>query len=146
MSAAASRLSDRKAIKADCGDASLDPTKNVAGDAKESFYLDRSSDSNAPLPSSLKSHETVISKFHSQCEQISLRLLAGMAAALGLPEKTFTSSHSGRENRLRLIHYPPFPASATERCDSPAHLRRLADKTFASVSICEHLNTQTMAQ
>lgn len=88
------------------GRETLDPTKHSAGDCKESFYLERLSDSAEPLPVLLETEKDLISSFHSKLESISLLILSGLEKVVGVKAQAFTSCHGGAENRLRLIHYP----------------------------------------
>lgn len=78
------------------------------GDLKESFYLARFADNpeQEPLPPFLASKKAQLTALQTGLEGISLRLLTGLARALDLEDDAFTRSHGGKENRLRLIHYP----------------------------------------
>ena len=52
--------------------------------------------------------------YQESLAQASLAVLGGLAAALDLPPGAFTDCHGGKENRCRLIHYPPIDTDADE--------------------------------
>ena len=62
--------------------------------------------------------------FYWECFRVGGEVLQALAVGLGLDENYLLERHSGHNNQLRLLHYPPIPAEAIEtnraaRC--PAH-------------------------
>ncbi|XWW94535.1 hypothetical protein V2A60_002478 [Cordyceps javanica] len=88
-------------------------------DQKESFELGREDDdvmSNIWPPAAvLPGFREFFVDFYSICNEIEARLLAAAAVGLGLPADYFEACHRGRNNQLRLLHYPPFAAELLER-------------------------------
>lgn len=63
-------------------------------------------------------------RFYWQCFRVGGEILRTLAVGLDLDENHLQTRHSGHNNQLRLLHYPPIPAVAIEtdraaRC--PAH-------------------------
>jgi isopenicillin N synthase-like dioxygenase len=53
--------------------------------------------------------------FYDQCHHMSREILTALALGLGLPSPSaLLASHSGLNNQLRLLHYPPLPAALLE--------------------------------
>ncbi|KAI0657415.1 thymine dioxygenase [Cubamyces menziesii] len=49
-------------------------------------------------------------QFYWKCYGVEISILKAIAVALGLPEDYLAKSHSGRDQSLRLMHYPSVPA------------------------------------
>jgi isopenicillin N synthase-like dioxygenase len=66
-----------------------------------------------------------MSNFYWECSKTSLEILTAIGTGLGLHDPEFLSKfHSGHNNQLRLLHYPPIPAAELENETSarmPAH-------------------------
>lgn len=62
--------------------------------------------------------------YQESLAQASLAVLGGLAVALDLPPRAFTDCHGGKENRCRLIHYPPIDTDADEWVDACFHRLR----------------------
>jgi len=63
-------------------------------------------------------------RFYWECFRVGGEILRALAVGLELDENHLLEQHSGHNNQLRLLHYPPIPAEAIEtdraaRC--PAH-------------------------
>lgn len=63
-------------------------------------------------------------RFYWECFRVGGEVLQALAVGLELDENHLLEKHSGHNNQLRLLHYPPIPAEAIEteravRC--PAH-------------------------
>ncbi|KAJ2975763.1 hypothetical protein NQ176_g5339 [Zarea fungicola] len=52
--------------------------------------------------------------FYSVCNGLEAKLLTAVATGLDLPPDYFDRCHRGRQNQLRLLHYPPFAAELLE--------------------------------
>lgn len=63
--------------------------------------------------------------FYWECSKLSREILVAIGTGLGLRDPEFLSRlHSGHNNQLRLLHYPPIPAAELENGSSarmPAH-------------------------
>lgn len=63
--------------------------------------------------------------FYWECSQTSKEILKAIGTGLGLRDPEFMLKfHSGHNNQLRLLHYPPIPAAELEKETSarmPAH-------------------------
>lgn len=63
--------------------------------------------------------------FYWRCNAVARKILAAMAEGLGLDDANFLLKfHSGHNNQLRLLHYPPIPANELESKKAtrmPAH-------------------------
>ncbi|KAJ5217329.1 hypothetical protein N7468_010337 [Penicillium chermesinum] len=97
-------------------------------DIKESF--DIGSEENPSQPNqwvpedSLPGFRTFMNKFYWECFRAAGEVLQALAVGLNLEENYLLRKHSGHNNQIRLLHYPPIPAEALEshraaRC--PAH-------------------------
>ncbi|KAJ5280962.1 Oxoglutarate/iron-dependent dioxygenase [Penicillium angulare] len=97
-------------------------------DMKESY--DIGSENNATQPNqwipndSLPGFRDFMTRFYWECFRVGGDVLKALAIGLDLDENHLLDKHSGHNNQLRLLHYPPIPASALEnnraaRC--PAH-------------------------
>ncbi|KAJ5478094.1 hypothetical protein N7530_003603 [Penicillium desertorum] len=97
-------------------------------DIKESY--DIGSDENTTQPNqwlpenSLPGFRDFMLRFYWECFRVGGEVLQALAVGLELDENHLLSKHSGHNNQLRLLYYPPIPAEAIEteraaRC--PAH-------------------------
>ncbi|KAI2670563.1 hypothetical protein LCP963914a_9821 [Penicillium roqueforti] len=97
-------------------------------DFKESY--DIGSDENVDQPNQWLPEEDLpgfrdfMHRFYWQCFRVGGEILRTLAVGLDLDENHLLTRHSGHNNQLRLLHYPPIPAVAIEtdraaRC--PAH-------------------------
>lgn len=63
--------------------------------------------------------------FYWECNQVARNILSAIAIGLGLDDSDFILKfHSGHNNQLRLLHYPPIPAAELENKKAarmPAH-------------------------
>ncbi|KAJ6004484.1 hypothetical protein N7522_006129 [Penicillium canescens] len=97
-------------------------------DIKESY--DIGSDENQSQPNqwlpeeSLPGFRDFMLRFYWECFRVGGEILQVLAIGLDLDENHLLEKHSGHNNQLRLLHYPPIPAETIEssraaRC--PAH-------------------------
>ncbi|KAJ6189395.1 hypothetical protein N7519_004303 [Penicillium mononematosum] len=105
----------------------MDQLREVT-DIKESY--DIGSDENTTQPNqwlpehSLPGFRDFMLRFYWECFRVGGEVLQALAVGLELDENHLLAKHSGHNNQLRLLHYPPIPAEAIEteraaRC--PAH-------------------------
>ena len=72
-------------------------------------------------------------KFYWECFKVSSSILKAMAIGIGLEDEDFLLKfHSGHNNQLRLLHYPPVPASELE---SQAVARMPAHTDWGSITM-----------
>lgn len=88
-------------------------------DVKESYEVgseDNKLQPNVWLPeSSLTNFKRFTTSFYWSCNSVAQEVLRCIATGLGLPDEEFFVKHcSGHNNQLRLLHYPPVPASDIE--------------------------------
>lgn len=81
-------------------------------DVKESFELgnehERRLQNIWPAESALPGFRAFFTAFFETCYQLELRLLRAMAVGMGLDDAGFfVDYHRGRNNQVRLLHYPP---------------------------------------
>jgi isopenicillin N synthase-like dioxygenase len=66
-----------------------------------------------------------MTKFYWECAVIAKKILKVIALGIGLDdEDLLLNSHTGLNNQLRLLHYPPIPAALLESgsmARMPAH-------------------------
>lgn len=86
------------------------------------------------LPPEFAISKDLIASYVDHLDSVSVRVLGGLACALGLDPATFTSCHSGVENRCRLLHYPPVP----ESFDKYAGLQWLSLLPLLNSHIAQH--------
>jgi len=98
-------------------------------DCKESYEIGSEENSEQPnvwLPEEvLPGYREFMTRFYWECSKASLEILKAMATGLKLSSPDyFLKYHSGHNNQLRLLHYPPIPASELENGTSariPGH-------------------------
>ncbi|CAF9932161.1 MAG: hypothetical protein HETSPECPRED_008283 [Heterodermia speciosa] len=88
-------------------------------DVKESYEVGSENNQDQPniwLPEDvLPGFRSFTTEFYWQMNTIARMLLRAMAIGIGLDdEEFFLSRHSGHNNQLRLLHYPPVPAADIE--------------------------------
>jgi isopenicillin N synthase-like dioxygenase len=73
----------------------------------------------------LPGYREFMMRFYWECSRLSREILIAIDTGLGLCDPEFLSRfHSGHNNQLRLLHYPPIPAAELESGSSarmPAH-------------------------
>ncbi|KAF8848237.1 thymine dioxygenase [Acephala macrosclerotiorum] len=104
-------------------------------DCKESYEIGSESNPEQPnvwLPSHiLPGFRDFMTTFYWTCSTASLELLK--AIGMGLSDPSFlTKFHSGHNNQLRLLHYPPIPAAMLE---SEAAARMPAHSDWGSITM-----------
>ncbi|KAK0525308.1 hypothetical protein OC835_005452 [Tilletia horrida] len=86
------------------------------GDLKESFYIGdgivSNGDHHQTLPPSLEQARTQLEALWNEARRVVLQLLDGFASVVGVEPGFFAPHHTGGLDRLRMIHYPPAPATA----------------------------------
>jgi len=100
----------------------LDPKSQRIGDFKEAMNLGEFVDGKAQqqLPKIFSDNEAELDKFQKYCHSLMLKILVLFAIGLEIDQKAggsdwFASRHRGNEpsgSTLRLLHYPPIPASS----------------------------------
>ncbi|KAL1867758.1 hypothetical protein Plec18167_008502 [Paecilomyces lecythidis] len=98
-------------------------------DCKESYEIGSESNSDQPnvwLPEHvLPGFREFTTSFYWECWHTAQDILRALSLGLGLPEEDYLLRfHDGHNNQLRLLHYPPVPASVLESQKSarmPAH-------------------------
>jgi isopenicillin N synthase-like dioxygenase len=98
-------------------------------DCKESYEIGSEWNHDQPnvwLPeSTLPDFKQTTSLFHWKCNEVAQSILRALAIGNGLDDSThLTRHHSGHNNQLRLLHYPPVAAADIESekvARMPAH-------------------------
>lgn len=98
-------------------------------DCKESYEIGSEQNSEQPNvwlpPSILPSFQPFMTTFYWSLSTLSHSILSAIGLGLGLhPHSHLVSFHSGHNNQLRLLHYPPIAASEIEdglSARMPAH-------------------------
>ena len=65
-----------------------------------------------------------MTQFYWECSEVGGNILRAIALGLGLEEDQLAKFHSGHNNQLRLLHYPPIsaaPIEAGEMARMPPH-------------------------
>jgi isopenicillin N synthase-like dioxygenase len=96
---------------------------------QESYEIGSESNEEQPnvwLPDSiLPGFRKFMTEFYWTCDAASKEILKAIGLGMGLQDPEFMIKfHSGHNNQLRLLHYPPIPAAALENKSSarmPAH-------------------------
>lgn len=94
-----------------------DLTKRLrqVSDVKESYEIGSEKNAGQPnvwLPEDILSgFRDFMNDFYWECDHTAKTILRAMAIGIGLSdEEFFLKNHSGHNNQLRLLHYPPVPA------------------------------------
>ena len=111
------------------GDEDVGQSLRQVSDVKESFEI--GSEGNAEQPNVWLPEETLpgfkefTSLFYWECNKVAQSILRAMALGIGLDDPDYLIKyHSGHNNQLRLLHYPPVPAADLEgrtKARMPAH-------------------------
>lgn len=104
-------------------------TNSTEPSLQESYEIGSESNTDQPnvwLPEHvLPGFREFTTEFYWECHEAAKMILRAMAIGIGLPdEEYFLASHSGHNNQLRLLHYPPVPAADLENhsvARMPAH-------------------------
>ncbi|OQD87845.1 hypothetical protein PENANT_c005G04873 [Penicillium antarcticum] len=105
-------------------------------DIKESY--DIGSDENKPQPNQWLPEEVLpgfkefMLRFYWKCSLVGGEILQALAIGLDLDQNHLLAKHSGHNNQLRLLHYPPIPA---EKLESNRATRCPAHTDWSSVTI-----------
>lgn len=88
-------------------------------DCKDSYEIGSESNSDQPniwLPeSTLPGFRAFTTEFYWECNRVAREILKAIAFGLGLEDPEYLMKfHSGHNNQLRLLHYPPIPAEDIE--------------------------------
>lgn len=87
-------------------------------DQKESYELGRENDDVMtniwPPADTIPGFRAFFVEFYELCNALETKLLTAIAVGLGLAPDYFDACHRGRDNQLRLLHYPPFAAELLE--------------------------------
>ena len=68
-----------------------------------------------PPPDVLPEFQPFMTSFYWTCFEAAAKILRALALGIGLEDEDhLLKLHSGHYNQLRLLHYPPIPASAIE--------------------------------
>lgn len=70
--------------------------------------------------------------FYLECSRVGDEILQALAVGLGLAENHLLDKHSGHNNQLRLLHYPPISA---ETLDSGTAARCPAHTDWSSITL-----------
>ncbi|PGG99376.1 hypothetical protein AJ80_09372 [Polytolypa hystricis UAMH7299] len=97
-------------------------------DYKESYDIGSDQDVYQPnvwIPEeTLPGFRAFMTEFYWECFAAASNILRAIAIGIGLEEDYLLKIHSGHNNQLRLLHYPPLPAAALESeqfARMPAH-------------------------
>ncbi|OJD17384.1 hypothetical protein AJ78_02514 [Emergomyces pasteurianus Ep9510] len=98
-------------------------------DYKESYDMGSDEDAYQPnvwIPdSTLPGFRSSMIKFYWECFRVASDILRAISMGIGLEDEDhLLKLHSGHNNQLRLLHYPPLPAAALENeqyARMPAH-------------------------
>jgi len=111
------------------GDANIGEQLREVADCKESYEI--GSENNAEQPNVWLPEETLpgfrerMSAFYWQCNEVAQVVLQTLALGVGSEDaEHLTGHHSGLNNQLRLLHYPPIAATELESgraARMPAH-------------------------
>lgn len=111
------------------GDEKVGEQLRQVSDCKESYEV--GSEENAQQPNVWLPEETLpgfrkfTTKFYWECNKVAQSILRAMALGIGLGDSDYLIKyHSGHNNQLRLLHYPPVPAAQLESqsvARMPAH-------------------------
>lgn len=122
----------------------------AVGDCKESFEVGSEEGKEQPniwFPEeTLPGFRKFTTEFYWTCNKLAMELIKALSLGLGLPDTDYLMKfHSGHSNQLRLLHYPPIPASSLENQSAarmPAHTD-WGTITFLFQDQCGGLEVQT---
>jgi isopenicillin N synthase-like dioxygenase len=111
------------------GDEDVGKALREVKDCKESYEVGSEENEQQPnvwLPEgTLPGFREFTTKFYWECNKVAQSILRAMALGIGLEDPEYLIKyHSGHNNQLRLLHYPPVPAAELERqavARMPAH-------------------------
>ncbi|KAK5119842.1 hypothetical protein LTR85_007168 [Meristemomyces frigidus] len=111
------------------GDEDVGKQLRQVGDCKESYEVGSEENPLQPnvwLPeSTLPGFKEFTTKFYWECNKVAQSLLRAMALGIGLDDPEYLIKyHTGHNNQLRLLHYPPVAAADLESkrvARMPAH-------------------------
>lgn len=111
------------------GDEKVGEALREVADCKESYEVgseDNAEQPNVWLPEEvLTGFKTSTSEFYWKCHKVAKSILEALALGIGLDDSArLTTHHSGHNNQLRLLHYPPIAADDLESGKAarmPAH-------------------------
>ncbi|PSN70289.1 Clavaminate synthase-like protein [Corynespora cassiicola Philippines] len=69
------------------------------------------------MPVTLQKSREHLRSFSAECERVGHALLQAFSIGLGLPKQFLSKSHTGEQNRFRMLHYPPVTAAAQSKDD-----------------------------
>lgn len=119
------------------GDSSIGESLRSVADCKESYEIGSEANtlqSNIWLPeSTLPGFKAFTTGFYWECNKVAQEILKAIALGLGLSDPEYlVKFHSGHNNQLRLLHYPPVPA---EDIESGKAARISAHSDWGSITI-----------
>ncbi|TKA81615.1 hypothetical protein B0A55_03553 [Friedmanniomyces simplex] len=111
------------------GDDEVGEQLRQVSDCKESYEIGSEENSQQPnvwLPeATLPGFRAFTTEFYWECNKVALEILRALAMGIGLEDPEYLLRyHSGHNNQLRLLHYPPIPAAELESrsvARMPAH-------------------------
>ena len=88
-------------------------------DVKESYEIGSEDNKDQPnqwIPEDVfPGFRDFMTAFYWDCNKAAMEILSAMAVGIGIKDKNyFAPMHSGNNNQLRLLHYPPLPAADVE--------------------------------
>ncbi|EEH07197.1 thymine dioxygenase [Histoplasma capsulatum G186AR] len=106
-------------------------------DYKESYDMGSNEDSHQPnvwIPEdTLPGFRSFMMEFYWECFTVASDILRAISIGIGLgDEHHLLKLHSGHNNQLRLLHYPPLPAAALE---NERYARMPAHTDWSSITI-----------
>lgn len=92
-------------------------------DVKESYEIGSEGNKDQPnqwIPEDVfPGFQNFMSEFYWDCHKSAMSILSAMALGVGIKDENyFVPMHSGHNNQLRLLHYPPVPAANIENQSS----------------------------
>lgn len=111
------------------GDEAMGEKLRETRDCKESYEIGAEGFEQQPnvwLPEeTLPGFKKFTTEFYWECNRVAQSILSALALGIGLEDpEYFAKFHSGINNQLRLLHYPPIPAAELEEkraARMPAH-------------------------
>lgn len=101
------------------GDEKVHDKLREVKDCKESYEVGSEENQDQPnvwLPeSTLPEFKSFTTKFYWECNKVAQSILRAMTMGIGIDDSDYLIKfHSGHNNQLRLLHYPPIPAAEIE--------------------------------